>query len=227
MVDKISNARKKELEQPDPFLESIYRGMETARKYKKQLIWLSCAIVAVFVISYGAVYSIRSSEKKASMLLSEALTKYATFEDAKKGYADVKDDFLILLDEYPNTSAGRIASVRFAQVCYEAAEYDQAFDMYKKSLHYFKDDPVMKNLLLTSLGHTCQALKKNEEAQHYFKTIADGKSKLSKDEALFNLGMLAMESGNRDQGVQFLSRVVSEYADSMYKPMAETLIAKQ
>ncbi len=227
MVDKISNARKKELEQPDPFLESLYRGMETAKKHKKQLIWLSCALVAVFVISYGAVYSIKSSEQKASILLSGTLTRYEKFEDAKEGYADVKDDFLMLLDEYPNTSAGRIASVRFGQICYEAAEYDQALDMYKKSLHNFRDDPVMKNLMLTSLGHTCQALKKNEDAQNYFRSIADGKSGLSKDEALFNLGMLAMESGNREQGIQFLNRVVSEHADSMYKPMADALITKQ
>ena len=200
MVDKISNARKKELEQPDPFLESLYRGMETAQKYKKQLIWLSCALVAIFVISYGAIYTIRSSEQKASIMLSGALTKYEKFENARKGYADVKDDLLILLDEYPNTSAGRIASVRFAQICYEAAEYDQALNMYKKALQSFKDDPAIKNLLLTSLGHTCQAMKKNDDAQNYFKTIADGKSDLAKDEALFNLGMLAMESGNREQG---------------------------
>lgn len=227
MVDKISSARKKELEQPDPFLESLYRGVGTAQKYKKPLIGLFCAVVIVFLIGYGTVYTIKSSDLKASEMLSEALSRYADGENPGTGYTAVKDDFLKLLDEYPNTSAGRLALLRFAEICYKAAAYDQAFIYYEKALHKFRDDPAMKNLLLSSLGHTSQALKKYGDAEKYFKTIVDGNNTLLTDEALFNLGILAMENGNNEKGMQWFSRIVSEHPQSMYKTMAETLIAKK
>ena len=66
MVDKISNARRKELEQPDPILEALQRWANTVIQYKKQVAMVLGAIVAVVVVFSATLYSIGRSEDKAS-----------------------------------------------------------------------------------------------------------------------------------------------------------------
>ncbi|MEA1968432.1 MAG: tetratricopeptide repeat protein [Thermodesulfobacteriota bacterium] len=224
MVDKISHARKKELEQPDPFLESIHNGINKAVKYKKQLIWISCAVVAVIVIFTGTVYSIRTAGNNASALLTDALERYSD-KDPVKGYDAVKDDFKTIMDEYSNTAAGRVAMIRFAEICYKASKLDQAYEMYQTALDEFSSDPVMNNLLLASLGHTCQAQKRYKEALKYFKKIVKGKSSFLKDEALFNMGILFAHTGDEKESEKVFKQIVSDHGASLYLPMAENRLA--
>ncbi len=224
MVDKISIARKKELEQPDPFLEMLHRGMAYATRYKKRLTLLACLVLAVILIVSGTLYSIQSSEKKASMLLTEALGAYKGQDPAAR-YGAVKDDFVGILNDYPNTAAGRLARVRFAAICFKASQFDQAYELYLTALDDFKGDAAMENLFLAALGHICQAREKPEEARNYFKKIADGSSPLLKDEALFNLGMILADEGNKEESLKLFQLIVSDYSDSLYRPMAEERVS--
>ena len=104
MVDKISNARKKELEQPDPFLEALQGYANAYTKYRKQILMGVCAVVAVVVVFSGTVYSIKRSEEKASGFLAQTLSLYSDV-DPVKGYETVKDDVAEFLESYPNTAA--------------------------------------------------------------------------------------------------------------------------
>ncbi|MBF0232420.1 MAG: tetratricopeptide repeat protein [Desulfamplus sp.] len=225
MADRVSNARKKELEQPDPFLESMYRTLENAKKLKKQLLWGGGVIASIICIVFITVYTIRSAETTASTMLSDALKVYDSQKPAE-GYDAVKDKFATLLSEYPNTSSGRIGKVRFGEICYAAAQYDIAYDNYISALDDFKTDPVIKNVILSSLGHTCQALKKYDEAEKYFKQITDGDIELMKDDALFNLGIVAISNEESQKGMEYLKKLSSGYQNSMYKVMADEIIAR-
>lgn len=222
---QISKERKRELEQPDPFLESLHKGLETAREYKKQLLLAGGTIVAIVCIVSVTVYSIRSSETKASEMLSNAMESYQALEPSE-GYEAVKENFNTLLKEYPNTSSSQIGKIRFAEICYSAGEYDTAFDLYKSALNEYKEDSVIHDLLLLSLAHTCQAQKKNQDAEKYFTALAGKDSVLMKDDALFNLGMLAITSGDQAKGIEFMKKITSEHETSMYKSMAETIVAQ-
>lgn len=226
MADKISNARRKELEQPDPFLESVYKTLDTAKKIKKQLIVGSTIIASIICIISITIYTINSAETKASLILNDAIKAYNIHTEPAKGYDAVKEQFNTLLNDYPNTSSGKAGKVRFADICYAAKQYDAAYQNYTSALDDFKNDPIMKNIILASLGHTCQELKKYEEAEQYFKTITDGNSKLMKDDALFNLGMVAIANGNNKKGIDFLKSLSSEYEDSIYKLIADDIIAR-
>ncbi|MBF0258687.1 MAG: tetratricopeptide repeat protein [Desulfamplus sp.] len=225
MADRVSNARKKELEQPDPFLESMYRTLENAKKLKKQLLWGGGVVASIICIVFITVYTIRSAETTASVMLSDALKVYDSQKPAE-GYDAVKDKFATLLSEYPNTSSGRIGKVRFGEICYAAAQYDIAYDNYISALDDFKTDPVIKNVILSSLGHTCQALKKYNEAEKYFKQITDGDIELMKDDALFNLGIVAIANEESQKGMEYLQKLSSGYQNSMYKVMADEIIAR-
>ena len=167
MSDKISNARKKELEQPDPFIESLYRGIALARENRKQLYWAAGVIVVVLLIVSGTVYSIRSSDNKAAGLLARSLETYEDMTPAE-GYDAVQENFNRLISEYPNTGAGKMGSVRFAQICYDAGKFEKALTLYEGVLADFSDDPVMENLIRVALGHTCQMLGKDDRAVSLF-----------------------------------------------------------
>ncbi|MBF0378272.1 MAG: tetratricopeptide repeat protein [Desulfamplus sp.] len=226
MADRISNARKKELEQPDPFLESMYKTLDTAKKIKKQLFIGGIIILSIICIISITIYTINSAESKASIMLTEALKNYSNNKEPIEGYSAVKGQFETLLNEYPNTSSGRIGNLRFAEICYSAGQYDMAYKLYTSALDDFKSDSVMQNIILASLAHTCQALKKYDEAEKHFKTIVDGNNSLMKDDALFNLGIGAITNGDNKKGLDFLKKFSSGYENSMYKVLVDDIVAR-
>jgi len=223
MSENISNARKKELEQPDPFIEALYRGVALAREYQKQLVWAACAVVAVIIIISGTFYSINASDGKASILLAQALERYSNTTPAE-GYDAVQEDLNRLMEEYPNTSAGKMGRVRFAEICYDAGKFDRALILYQGVLADFSDDPIMENLIQVALGHTCQMLEKDDRAIAMFKAVAQGKSAFLKDEALFNLGLLAEKAGTDEQGSVYFNKILSDHAQSIYATIAKSRV---
>ncbi len=223
MVDKISNVRKRELEQPDPFLETLQGWATASKKFRKQIVWAVCAVVAVVTIFSGTVYSIKRSEEKASGFLAQTLSRYSDV-DPVKGYETVKDDVAEFLESYPNTAAATQARVRFAEIAFKASKFEEAHTMYLAALDDFKGDAAMENLLLASLGRTCQALERHDEAETWFRKISEGKSPLLKGEALFNLGVLLADKGDTAASQKLFKTLVSDHGESFYKPMVEARI---
>ncbi|MBF0199767.1 MAG: hypothetical protein HQK66_00355 [Desulfamplus sp.] len=222
---RISKDRKKELEQPDPFLESLYRGIARVKEYKKQLILTAGVFVAIVCIVSVTVFAIRSSDARASVMLAEALAMYDN-NNPVEGYEAVKETFNSMLDEYPNTTSGRMATIRFADICYAAGHYQSAHDHYKEALRHYDGDPVIRDIVLYSLGHTCQALKMNKEAEEYFTRLAGRESSLMRLDGIFQLGMLAIERGESSKGIELMKKIEDQGSDSMYREMAEAIIAR-
>jgi len=225
MSEKISNARKKELEQPDPFIEALYKGVALVKEYQKQFVWAACAIVAVIIIISGTIYSINSSDDKASILLTQALESYSKMTPIE-GYDAVQKDLNQLIEEYPNTSAGKMGRARFAEICYDAGKFDKALILYQEVLADFSHDPIMENLIQVALGHTCQMLEKDDKATDMFKAVVQGKSSFLKDEALFNLGLLAEKAGADDQSLVYFNKILSDHAQSIYATIAQSRVGK-
>lgn len=221
---RISNERKKELEQLDPFQENLLKVMTYVKEYKKQLILIAFAIALVVVVFSGIMYSFQKSENNAGKLVSQALTKYAKADDPDKGYLEIKNDFQIIFTDYTNTTAGKLAKVRFAKICYDASKFDQSYQYYKESLEIFKNEALMENFLLASLGHVSLARKEFEDAKKYFLQIEKGKIDLLKDEARFALAMLDEAADNTAESKKMYEKIVMDYENSMYKPIAKSKI---
>ncbi len=223
---KVSNERKKELEKLDPFQENLLKTMACAKEYKKQLILIAGAFVLVAMVFSGIMYSFQKAENTSAVLVSQVLKKYADANDPDKGYAQVKDDFQLVFTDYANTVAGKQAKVKFAKICYDASKFDQSYQYYKESLEIFDDEALMENFLLSSLGHVCLAQKKFDEAEKYFLQIEKGKTDLLKDEARYTLAMLYETDNNAAESKKMYERIVTEYENSMYKPIAQSKIAE-
>lgn len=223
---RVSNERRRELEQLDPFQENLLKAMNYGKKYKNQIILIAGAIVLVAVVFSGIMYSFQKAENNAATLVNQAFTKYAKVNDPVKGYLEIREDFQTIFTDYANTIAGRLALIKFAKICYDASEFDQSYEFYKEAFETFKDEALMGNFLLASLGHVSLAREEFEEAKKYFLQIEKGETGLLKDEAVFALAMLDEADDNTAESKKMYEKIVSEYENSMYKPIAESKIAQ-
>ena len=225
MAEKgVSNDRRKELEQLDPFQETLIKAMSFLKEYKKQFIVGAIAVIAVAVVFSGIMYSLQKSEDTAALMISQAIIKYNKINDPDKGYLETKDDFQKIFKEYSNTIAGKQARVKFAKICYEASKFDQSFIYYKDALALFEDDILMENFLLISLGHVSIAKKDYETAKKYFGQVEKSDTDLLKDEAGYALAMLYEETGDKVESKKMYQKIVSDFQDSIYVPMAKSKI---
>ena len=205
----------------DPFQESLLKAISYVKEYKKQIMLALGALVAVIAIFSGIMASFAHSENKASNLVAQASAKYDAIQDPQKGFEAVKDDFQAVFEDFSNTSAGRLARVKFAKICFDAAQYDMAFDMYEKAYDIFKKEPGLKNFLLASLGNVSLAKKEFDKARSYFSQIEASSSDLSKDGALFALAGLHDAENKTDAGRKLYKKLVSDYEDSIYRDIAK------
>lgn len=219
---RVSNERRKELEQLDPFQKNLLKILSYGKAYKKQLILIAGSIVLVVVIFSGVMYNLQKSENTAAVLVNQVLTQYVEVNDPEKGYLKIKDDVENIFADYANTIAGKQAKVEFAKICYEASKFDQSYQYYKESLEIFKNKALMENFLLISLGHVCIARNDFEAAEKYFLKIEKGKIDLLKDEAGFSLAMLYEAGNNAAESKKMYEKIVTDYENSMYFPMAES-----
>ncbi len=225
MADKaVSNERRKELGQLDPFQENLLKAASLAKTYKNQLILSAGIVVVVAVVLSGIMYSFQRAEAQAAVLLKQALEAYAQIDDPEKGYRETEEMFDKLLTEYANTAAGQQARLQFAKICYDAAQYDLSYENYKKAFDLFKDDALMENFILASLGHVCLAKKDFEAAETYFLKIENSRHNLLKDEARYSLAMVYEASQETEKSQKMYEKIVSEAETSLYYPLAKSKI---
>lgn len=223
MADKkVSNERKRELEQLDPFQENILKAVKYAKEYKKQLILICGAVVLVVVVFAGIMVSFQKAESTAATLVNQALRTYADANDPVKGYLAVEKDFQAIFKDFANTTSGRQAKVKFAKICYDASKFDQSYQFYKESYDLFKHEALMENFLLASLGDVCLARKEFEEAKKYFLQIENGKTDLLKDEARYALAMLYEADNNKAESIKMYDKITAENVGSMYNQIAKS-----
>ena len=229
MADQgVSNERKRELEQMDPFQEAMVRGLSYASAHKKQIGMVIGALVVVFAIFSGIIYSFKQSEIKASALVAKATAEYAKVyakeQDLKTGFEAVKDDFTIIFEDYANTSAGRMALVSWAKICFDAGEYDLAFTSYTDALSALGDEAGMENFILSALGNLSRIKNEPEKAKSYYLRIENGSSGLLKDEARFALAMLYEAENDLAASLKMYEKIIAENDSSIYRSIAQARV---
>ena len=221
----VSNERKKELRQLDPLQRNILKAMDYARIYKKQLLYVSGAVVIVAIVFGGILTSFKRSENRASDLVASAMRHYqARADNPEAAYQEVKDDFHTVLTDYGNTDAGRMALVRFANICMEAGQYDEAEKWFEKAYEVLGDQARLRNFLLSSLGHVHLAKNNLDLAESYFLQIETGASDLLKDEARFILAKIyeARQEGSKSRKMYDL--IAQEHGNSIYADLARNMM---
>lgn len=226
MADQsVSNERKKELEQIDPFQEALLKGAGYAAKNKKQLLLIAGAVLVVCITFSTIMLNLKKSEHTASRMVAAAVEQYIKSmsgdQGSLKGYEAVKDQFQAVFDEYPNTSAGKMAKIKFAKICYDAGKYERADELYEEALDIFGNAAGMENFLLAALGNIAQTQNNPEKAKSYYLRIETGESSLLKDEARFALAILYEAAGDHESSLKMYEKIINGDGESMYRAMAE------
>lgn len=220
--------RKQLLKEPDEFITFSARLFQFAVKFKFQILVGIGVGCAVLILVSGFVYFSKKSEEKAFSLMQQGIKKYKTLSQTigpAKAYQEVNTDFEYILKKYSSKDGGKLTRVSYADICYQAGEYDKAISLYRQSLKDLGDHQPVKYLALNGLGYSYAAKQEYQEAATYFQKIASGPESVMKDEALFNLGRIYHTLGNPEKSKESYEKIVSDHPDSIYIELAKDKVA--
>ena len=217
--NKISRARKRTLNQPDEFVTVSSKILKFVAERKVAVGSILGIIAAVGIIIAVTCFFLNRAENKAFAMLNNAVMKYkASLNDKGTAEAlkDVNEDFQHILDKYSQRRGGKLTGVVFANICFDAGEFDRSISLYEKAMENFADQPAIKNLVLNGLGYAHEAENEYETAAGYFEMIASASNPVMKSDAFFNLGRLYGLTGDMDKSRAAYEKIISDYPKSIY-----------
>ncbi len=134
------------------------------------------------------------------------------------------NDFNQIIENNWGKDSAKLARVMYANICYNAGDFDTATELYNKALSEFENNPFVKNLILSGLAYSQEGKKDYNAAAQYLEMIMSGPDDANKDEALFNLGRLYAVMGNKDKSAEAFNKIISDYKDSIYIDLAKEKI---
>ena len=219
MAKKLKKTRKELLKEPDEFITISGKLIGFIVEHKNQITYALGLIVALALIFSGyRFFSIRS-ENKASALLDQGLAKYEKFKNDKQpveAYDQVSADFQLILDKYGSKKNGKIARLTYANICYKAGKYEQAIELYKKSLSDFEKHPAIHNQVVGSLGYAYEQQADYTSAVSYFESLSSTPDTIMRGEALYHLGWLYDKLGQTEKSKEAYNKIVSDHQDFIY-----------
>ncbi|CAB1064252.1 hypothetical protein D1BOALGB6SA_9044 [Olavius sp. associated proteobacterium Delta 1] len=219
MAKKPKKTRKELLKEPDEFITISGKLIGFMADHKNQITYAIGIMVALALIFSGyRFFSIRS-ENKASALLDQGLAKYEKFKNDKQpveAYDQVSADFQLILNKYGSKKNGKIARLTYANICYTAGQYEQAIELYKKSLTDFEKHPAIHNQVVGSLGYAYEQQADYANAVKYFEQLSSTPDTIMRGEALYHLGWLYDQLGQTDKSKEAYNKIISEHQDFIY-----------
>ena len=221
---RVTRSRKRQLEEPDKFISFTAKTVGIVAKYKTFLLSVAGAIMLIIIAISSFYYYSDRAESKASVMLANSLAKYEkikTEQGAVKAYWEVSDDFIQIVENNWGKDRAKLAMVMYANICYNAGEFDRATELYNKALSGFENNPFVKNLILNGLAYSQEGKKDYNTAAKYLEMIMSGPDNTNKDETLFNLGRLYALMGNKDKSLEVFNKIITDYKDSSYLELAK------
>ena len=216
--------RKQLLKEPDEFITLTSKVIQWCRQYPKQLTYGIAAVVAVIIVLV-AVKTINDYRSRAAAeLLSQSITRVKVAE--KEGSEPIDGmgaQFDQLITSYGGQPAGRLGRIIYAHIQLTAGDLDKAIGLYQEALKDFKQDPSLMNIIYNGLASAYEQKEVTDEAIAYFERISQGEGKVLRDRALFHLGRLYRLNNEMEKSRQAYSRLVSDFPESIYTPVAEEL----
>ena len=163
--------RKQLLKEPDEFMTFAGKAISFVTGHQKQISYTLCAIVAIALILFGYRLFAQRAETKAFSILGQTQSKYEALKRASaaaEDYSQVSEAFQSIIKKYGGNAGGKLARVIYANVSYDAQQYEKAIALYKQSLNDFKDDKLVYNLVLSNLGYAYQHVEDEQNAAAYF-----------------------------------------------------------
>ena len=222
-------SRKELLKKPDEFITFTGKAIRFFSNYQKPISYGLYAVVAIGLIIIGYRFFAQRAEAKAFSMLEQTLAKYEAQKkvtSAEEAYRVVSEDFQGIVAKYGGNAGGKMARASYANISYDAGDYNKAIELYKQSLNDFKDHPLVYNLILSGLGYAYTQLGDNSNAIVYFEKLVASTDSGNRDEALFNLGVLFEKLGDTDRSHQAFNQILSSYPNSMYFDIVEEKLSQ-
>ena len=222
--------RKELLKKPDEFITFTGKVIAIGRDYQNHISYTLLAIAALGLIFLGYRYFAQRAEIKAFSILQQTQSEYQAAKaasSAPEAYAKVSQAFQGIIKKYGGNAGGKLARVIFANISYDAGQYDKAIELYKQSLGDFKDDTAVYNLILNSLGYAYQQMDDPQNAAVYFERAATQPDSLVREDALLNLGWIYQKLGQSAKSQQTLQTILDDYPNSIYFDMVQEELSAQ
>ena len=216
--------RKQLLKEPDEFITFTGKAITFVTGYQKQISYMLCTIVAVALVFFGYRFFAQRAETKAFSLLGQIQSKYDTLIETSSetaAYGQVSEAFQSIIKKYDGNAGGKLARVIYANISYDARQYEKAIALYKQSLSDFKEDKFVYNMILSNLGHAYQRVGDEQNAAAYFEKAASATDSPVREEALFNLGLMYAKLGEAAKSQKTLQEILDNHPDSIYFDMVE------
>ncbi len=219
----ISNERKRELEEPDQFVEASSKALVYANEKKYHILTL---IIAIFFICVGITFyldSLKSKEVAASESLSKTVDNYeklVTEKNSSKALKEFGEKFEKFIDNHSGTTASGLAMIKYGDICFKEGNFEKAVVYYKKALNEHESGAV-KNIILCNLGYTYEALKDNKNAKDYFLKVKAQINNLKKDEALFHFAMIYESEKDTVKSQEIFNTLKTDFSDSVYADLVK------
>jgi len=228
MAKKRKKTRKELLKEPDEFMTLTGKVIGFAVDHKTQLTYgLGIILALVIIVSGVRFFSIRA-EKKASAMLGQSMTEYNSLKAQKSPdevYRAVSGSFKNILQKYSSKDSGKLARLVYANICYDAGQYEQAIDLYIASLGDFEKHPMIHRQILSSLGYAYEQQKDYSTALGYFEKISAASGQILHDEALFHMGRLYDKLGQPEKSKEAYQKILSDHPDFIYIDMVKERIS--
>ena len=229
MAKKVKKTRKELLKEPDEFITLTGKLIRLATDHKTKLTYGLGIILALAIIISGVRFFSMRAEIKAAALLDQSMTEYSNLQADKKPqevYAAVSPGFQNILKKYGTKNNGKLARLVYANICYEAGNYEQAIELYNTSQKDFANHPMILHQVLSSLGYAYEQKQDYAMAISYFEKITSAPEHGLQDEALFHLGRLYDKMGQPQKSKEAYNKLVSDYPDFIYIDVVKEKIAE-
>jgi tetratricopeptide (TPR) repeat protein len=216
--------RKQLIKEPDEFITFTGKAISFVTRYQKQISFMLCAIVAIALIFFGYRFFAQRAETKAFTRLGQIQSQYNTLKKTSPGtaaYSQVSEAFQIIIKKYGGNAGGKLARVIYANISFEAQQYEKAIALYKQSLKDFKDDKLIYNMILSNLGHAYQRVEDEQNAAAYFEKAASATDSPIREDALFNLGLMYEKLGEATKSQKMFQEILNNHPDSIYFDVVE------
>ena len=216
--------RKQLLKEPDEFITITGKAITFVTGYQKQISYVLCSIVAVVLIFFGYRFFAQRAETKAFTRLGQTQSKYDTLKKTSSetaAYSQVSEAFQSIIKKYGGNAGGKLARVIYANISYDAKQYEKAITLYKQSLNDFKNDNLVYNMVLSNLGHAYQRIEDAQNAAAYFEKAASATDSPIREDALFNLGLVYAKLGETTKSQKTLQEILNNHPDSIYFDLVE------
>lgn len=224
----------------DKFVEGAEETLLTVKQHGRTLAIAAVAILGLILGAIGYVAWARAQEKKAQVLLAEAIEAFerpvasaeAPADPAQKTWASQEERFQKtrpmfqdVVDSYGRTDAADLASLYLGQMLVRDGKSQEALTLYEKFVREYSDHLLAGSAQMTIYQIRLAGDQRTQAIEELERAAASEEPRLPKDTILALLANAYEAEGEGAKARDAWQRIANEFPDSPYALDAQRRIA--